>query len=75
MQRDLTPHASAAAHRPLMPRAQFVKVLRRAGYSATQAQFVLGDLPDPIDFGRDGQALLRKGVTLDRLTDSVGGSP
>ena len=40
-------------------RVEFYKVLRRAGYSMTQAQSLVGDLPDPIDFERDGEALLR----------------
>jgi hypothetical protein len=55
--------------------AAFCRVLRRAGCSTTQAQSVVSDLPDPIDFDRDGEALLRRGVSLDRLIDAVGGSP
>jgi hypothetical protein len=31
--------------------------------------------PDPIDFDRDGERLFRKGVSLDRLIDAIGGSP
>lgn len=56
-------------------RAEFAQVLRRAGYSTTQAQSILHGLPDPIDFDRDGEGLFRKGVSLDRLIDAMGGSP
>jgi hypothetical protein len=56
-------------------RTELRKVLRRAGYSAAQAESVLRDLPEQIDFERDAQALLRRGVTLDRLISAVGGSP
>jgi hypothetical protein len=41
----------------------------------TLAQAVVRGLPDPIDFDRDGQALLDKGVSLERLIDAMGGSP
>lgn len=58
-----------------MERAEFCKVLRRAGYSTTQAQSVLRGLPDPIDFDRDGERLFKRGVSLDRLIDATGGSP
>jgi RNA:NAD 2'-phosphotransferase (TPT1/KptA family) len=53
---------------------EFRKVVHRAGYSTTQAQVVLRHLPDPIRFQRDAQALLARGVSLDRLIDAVGGS-
>jgi hypothetical protein len=36
---------------------------------------VFRDLPDPIDFDRDGEALLNRGISLDRLIDAMGGSP
>jgi hypothetical protein len=58
-----------------MSHADFRKVLRRAGYSTTQAGSVLRGLPDPIDFERSGEALLRQGISLGRLTDQAGGSP
>ena len=64
-----------AAPRRISSRAEFARVLRRAGYSTTQAQSVLRGLPDPIDFDRDDQALFERGVTLDRLIDAMGGSP
>jgi hypothetical protein len=61
--------------RRIMPRAHLAQVLRRAGYPATRAKAVLCDLPDPIDFDRDGQILFKRGVSLGRLTDARGGSP
>jgi len=70
MQRDLnSPQRRTSSH------AEFSKVLRRAGYLTTQVQSVLRDLPDPIDFDRDGEALFEKGISLDRLIDARGGSP
>lgn len=65
----------AAGERRVSSHEEFHKVLRRAGYSTTQAESVLRDLPDPIDFDRDAPALLSHGVTLDRLVNDVGGSP
>jgi hypothetical protein len=56
-------------------RVEFCKLLRRAGYSLTQAQSLAGDLPDPIDFERDGEALLKRGLSLDGLISARGGSP
>jgi catechol 2,3-dioxygenase-like lactoylglutathione lyase family enzyme len=38
----------------------------------TQAQSLLRDLPDPIDFERDGEALLKLGLSLDRLISARG---
>jgi hypothetical protein len=61
--------------RRISSQTELRKVLHRAGYSATQAATVLRDLPDPVDFDRDAQALLTRGVTLDRLINAVGGSP
>lgn len=71
---DVSP-TPAIAERRISSRTELRNVLRRAGYSATRAEAVLRDLPDQIDFERDGPALLRRGVTLDRLIDAVGGSP
>jgi hypothetical protein len=34
-----------------------------------------GLLPDPIDLDRDGDFLLRHGITRDHLIDRLGGSP
>lgn len=66
--------AAPTEPRRIMACAEFCNVLRRAGYSTTQAQSVVRGLPDPIDFD-DGAGLLRRGVSLDRLIDAVGGSP
>jgi hypothetical protein len=63
------------AQRPTTSRAEFTQVLRRAGYSTTQAQSILRDLPDPIDFDRDCETLFRRGISLNRLIDAMGGSP
>jgi hypothetical protein len=71
---DLT-SARPAAQRRIASHAEFARVLRRAGYSTTQAQSILRGLPDPIDFDRDSEELFRRGVSLDRLIDAVGGSP
>jgi hypothetical protein len=71
---DLT-SARPTAQRSITSRAEFAKVLRRAGYSRTQAQSILRCLRDPIDFDRDGARLFRMGVSLDRLIDAMGGSP
>jgi hypothetical protein len=70
MQRNLN-----SAQRRVSSHAEFHKVLRRAGYPATQLQSVFRDLPDPIDFDRDGEALLHRGISLDQLIDAMGGSP
>jgi hypothetical protein len=58
-----------------MSHTEFRNVLQRAGYGTAQAQTIVRGLPDPINFDRDGEALLSRGVWLDRLTDAVGGSP
>ena len=71
---DLT-SAQPAAPRRITSSTEFAGVLRRAGYSTTQVQSVLRSLPDPIDFDRDCEGLFRKGVSLDRLINSMGGSP
>lgn len=75
--RDLGDRTSArpAGPRRIVSHADFVLVLRRVGYPMTQAQSVLRGLPDPIDVDHDGQALLQRGVSLDRLIDARGGSP
>ena len=64
-----------AARRRIMSHSEFANVLRRAGYSMTQAQSILRGLPDPIDFDRNGETLFERGVSLDRLMDARGGSP
>jgi hypothetical protein len=69
--------AQPVAQRRIASRAEFTRVLRRAGYSRTQAQSILRGLPDPIDFDRDRdrEILFRRGVSLNRLIDAMGGSP
>jgi hypothetical protein len=69
--------AQPSAQRRLTSRAEFTRVLRRAGYSTTQVQAILRDLPDPIDFDRDRdrEILFRRGLSLNRLIDAMGGSP
>jgi hypothetical protein len=70
MQRDFN-----STQRRISSRAGFCEVLRRAGYPTPHVQSVLRDLPDPIDFDRDGEALLNRGISVDRLIDAMGGSP
>jgi hypothetical protein len=64
-----------SAGRRISSHAEFREVLRRAGYLMPQLQSVLRDLPDPIDLDRDGEALFKMGISLDRLADARGGSP
>jgi hypothetical protein len=71
---DLT-SARRTAQRWITSRAEFARVLRRAGYSTTQARSILRGLPDPIDFDRDSETLFKRGVSLDRLIDAMSGSP
>ena len=51
---------------------EFARVLRRADYSDEFIHEVLSQLPDPIDFQRDGQTLARHGLHPEPL---MGGSP
>jgi hypothetical protein len=67
--------AQPAAQRRITSRAEFAKLLRRAGYSTTQAESILRGLPDPIDFDRDCEALFERGISPDQLTSAMGGSP
>jgi hypothetical protein len=55
--------------------AEFCRVLRRAGYPEDVLEDLVAQLPDPIDVDRDEPVLQRYGVTLDHLTDLMGGSP
>jgi hypothetical protein len=50
-------------------------ILRRAGFPEERIAEIQAGLPDPVDFDRDAAALLRYGLTRDRLTDLMGGSP
>jgi hypothetical protein len=52
-----------------------MEMLRRAGYPRARIAELLAQLPDPIDFDRDGQTLMRFGITASALTDRMGASP
>jgi hypothetical protein len=54
---------------------EFIRVLRRAGYSDEFISELLSELPDPIDLERDQHVLARHGLSSDRLMDRLGGSP
>jgi hypothetical protein len=51
------------------------QILRNAGYSQERIDDVLRNLPDPIDLGRDGEALFKLGLSDGILMDRMGGSP
>jgi hypothetical protein len=59
----------------LYSHAEAEDALRRAGYSQELIEDVLRDVPDPIDADRDAEAFLKHGLTVDALTDRMGGSP
>jgi hypothetical protein len=61
--------------RNLFSHAEAEQMLRRAGYSQEQIQELLRDLPDPIDTERDGDELVKPGITAWQLADRMGGSP
>jgi hypothetical protein len=61
--------------RDLRPKAGVLTVLRRTGVSERTVQALNAALEDPVDLRRDGNLLLRHGITLDRLIDHMGGSP
>jgi hypothetical protein len=61
--------------RYLISHAEAEKVFRRAGYSQEWIENALRQLPDPIDPVRDGEALLKLGVSRGALIDRMGGSP
>ena len=56
----------------LTSRVEAVSVLRRVGFPADAIEDTLHLLPDPLDFER---AILRRGLTLERLMARMGGSP
>lgn len=58
-----------------MSRAEFCRVLERCGYPNDEVEQIAAQLPDPIDVHRDAPILEHYGVTLDHLTDLMGGSP
>jgi hypothetical protein len=51
------------------------EMFQRAGYPRELIAEVLTQLPDPIDFDRDGQTLMQFGITVSALTDRMGASP
>ena len=59
----------------LRPKADVLAVLRRAGISEGTVQALDAALEDPVDLRRDGNLLASYGITRDRLTDRMGGSP
>ena len=61
--------------RDLRPKGEVLAVLRRSGVPEETVQALDAALDDPVDVTRDGILLLRYGITLDSLTDSMGGSP
>ena len=54
---------------------QFIRVLRRAGYSQELIQEIAAQLEDPIDTERDAHILARYGVTRGHLMDLMGAGP
>jgi hypothetical protein len=59
----------------LLSHEEAARTLHRAGYSDEFISDVLSRLPDPIDLKRDEQILASYGVSRERLTDRMGGSP
>jgi hypothetical protein len=68
----MTGHEPGAG--PLRSRDQIEDVMRRIGMSdrIPEARRVL---PEVVDLDRDGNLLLRFGLTLDRIIDEMGGGP
>jgi len=64
-----------SGERHLRRKAEILAILRRAGYSEQTLQALDAELPDPVDIDRDGNLLLRHGITLDTVIDRMGGSP
>ena len=60
---------------PASPMAEFARVLRRSMCSDELIRKVVSQLPEPIDLQRDQQILARYGLSRERLTDRIGGSP
>ena len=50
-------------------------VFRRAGFSEEVINELASQLPDPIDIDRESSLLDRYGITMETLTDRMGGSP
>lgn len=56
-------------------KAEAVRVLQRAGYSADLIREIHDQLGDPIDLKADAPILRRYGITREHLIDLMGGSP
>lgn len=56
-------------------KAEAVRVLRRAGYSAELIREIEDQLADPIDLDRDAPILSRYGISREHLMETMGGSP
>jgi hypothetical protein len=63
------------ATKRLISHAEVKRVLPRLGYSEQQIDDVLRDFPDPIDRERDGDALLKHGISVGHLMERMSGSP
>ena len=61
--------------RDLRSKAEVLAVLRRARIPEETLQTLDAALEDPVDLRRDGNLLALHGITLDALTDRLGGSP
>jgi hypothetical protein len=64
-----------AYRRQTVPKETAIAVLRKAGFSEEVINELASQLPDPIDVDRESSLLLRYGVTMETLTDRLGGSP
>jgi hypothetical protein len=59
----------------VMTHAEAQRVLTRAGLAPEVIANLLGELPDPIDIDSAEPTFMKYGITMDRLTDRLGGSP
>jgi hypothetical protein len=61
--------------RRFVSHAEAKRMLRRAGYTERQIKDVLRDIADPIDTERDGDELLKRGISAGEMMDRMGASP
>lgn len=59
----------------VVSREECLRLLRRIGFTPEGIDKMRAVLPDPVDFDRDADIFLEHGLTRDRLTDLMGGSP
>jgi hypothetical protein len=59
----------------LVTKAQVLSELRRAGWSEQTIQDLTLALPESVALDRDGDLLLRYGISHDSLVSAFGGSP